>query len=217
MNVVAFDPSIETAGAACVADGGSRLVNATLIRTDRGERWDTEDSPEVRKELVRVMQLAADVGEWLSMHRPSLIVVEFPARTPRPAFARGFKARSALTLPSYGIAVGVIVATASAWRDQRRNAGHPCEILDVAADAWTRGYPATANDPHKTARVRLVESLYALAAGSLGCATLAGNVADAVLLARHHAMGTDHLGYVPGVCSGNTLPTAIAAAKRTHA
>lgn len=202
MNVVAFDPSIDTAGAACVSQGGNRLVHYTLLRTDRGRRWTTECVTEARKDIIRAMQLYDDVTEYLDLYTPGEIIIEFPAREPRHHKGQGFTRRSPLTLPTYGMAVGLCLGAATAWRTRRQAAGHPCEIRDVGADQWTKGYPTTREDEDKEGRVRLVETLYGLEAGALGCRSLAGNIADAILMAKHYAFGTDAPGYVPGVRSG---------------
>ena len=180
MRVLAFDPSINTTGLGVVERRGDRLVEGALIRTGDG---DLE---------TRATELRRDALENLHHFSPDLVVVELPAATGRHTAGQGFGARSALYLPNYGIAVGMVLSAALEYlsRNQARPAGlspTASRLITRAADAWTKGLPGTKNDEHKTARVRLVEQLYVLNPGALGAETVAGNVADAILLARHVA------------------------------
>jgi hypothetical protein len=109
-------------------------------------------------------------------HAPSLVAVELPAATGRAAAARVFRT-SVLTLPNYGMAVGAVLAAAVG--------GPPRRIVGYASDLWTRGLPPTRHDEHKQGRVRLAASLYRLNPSDFGAKTVAGNVADAVLLGRY--------------------------------
>ena len=104
------------------------------------------------------------------------MVVEFPASRPRAPRHQDFGPRSALSLPSYGVAVGAVFMQAVLHT--------PGRVLTPASDEWpSRSVPRTAGDAHKEGRVRYVEGLYGLERGALGPKTRAGNVADAVLLA----------------------------------
>lgn len=175
MSVVAFDPAITHTGAACVSDDGLELRMRALI-TVEGEGRDLQD---------RLRELRADVRAFIDDNLPKVIAVEMPAAKGIAPKSQGFGNRSALHLPTYGIAVGTVLAEAERYAET-----HPhldVKVLCRPSDSWTRGYPGTKGDPHKTARVRLVESLYGLADGALGFMSYAGNVADAILLARHAA------------------------------
>lgn len=174
MLVLAFDPSIKTTGVGVVDQGSDHLVAGELIRIP-----DTQDLH------ARVQELIGDVRDTLKRYTPDVVVVELPAATGISKKFQGFKTRSSLHLPTYGIAVGVILAEAFRYADQDQRAP---KVITRPSDAWTKGLPGTANDPHKTARVRLVESIYRLNPGALGAETIAGNVADAILLARHVAV-----------------------------
>jgi hypothetical protein len=175
MSVVAFDPAITHTGAACVSDDGRELRGAPLIRVE-GENRDLQD---------RLTELRRDVRAFLEEHRPKVVAVEMPAKRGLPPEAQGFKKRSMLHLPTYGIAVGTVLAEAERYVDMNPN--REVVVLCRGSDEWSRGYPGTKNDEYKTARVRLVESMFQLPEGSLGAKTTAGNLADAILLATHAA------------------------------
>jgi hypothetical protein len=105
------------------------------------------------------------------------LVVEFPADAMPPG---QFKNRSVAWLPTYGMAVGAILAGVC----RIEGFGVPPEwILTPPASRWWRGIaPPTKDDPHKERRVVRCETLWNLKPGSLGAKTTAGNVADALLL-----------------------------------
>lgn len=175
MSVVAFDPAITHTGAACVSDDGQQLRMAELI-TIKGEGRDLQD---------RLRELRQDVRRFIDDNSPKVVAVEMPAAKGIHPSAQGFGKRSALHLPTYGLAVGTVLAEAERYAELYPH--RDIKVLCRPSDSWTRGYPGTARDPNKTGRVRLVESLYGLAEGSLGAVTTAGNIADAILLARHAA------------------------------
>lgn len=174
--IVAFDPSVSCTGWAVLAIDGSadgRLREKGTHRPD-----DKQKLPAKIAELHRdVSGLLKELQAWSVV---AMIVVEFPVASKRKPSA-GFRKRSGLTLPSYGIAVGAVYGPALTFQENNKGV----RIITPAADQWTGGdIPSTENDEHKTERVALVESMYDLQRGELGAPTYAGNVADAVLLAR---------------------------------
>jgi|GEM_PF-6947282 len=103
------------------------------------------------------------------------VVVEFPAARAIPASAGSFQ-RSVLTLPTYGCAVGVAYIASATHTNN-------LAVMTPAADEWPwKGVPSTKNDPHKEGRVRYAASLFGLSPTSMGAKSVAGNVADAMLM-----------------------------------
>lgn len=185
MKVVAFDPSMRVTGAACVSEGGARLVDTVLIMVpDKGDAMD------------RCSSLFADAASYLADMDPDVIVVETPAEKGRHPDAWGYSGRSALSMPVYGMAVGVVMAAAIAHTKART--GRAIRLLNRPADSWTKGMPGTKADKNKTARVRLACTLFGLAPDALGAETNAGNAADAILLARHMAQMLGAETWIPG-------------------
>lgn len=168
---VAFDPSIDATGYAALWDDGAHgtILEAGLIKTrpsDGASRQERLDD--------LIQQTAAVLKRHADTSAARTAVVEFPFSRARPG---GHATRSILSLPTMGMAVGAVYATARAH-------GYPT-VLTPGSDEWPGNtVPPTRGDDHKTARVRYVESLYRLREGELGPKTTAGNVADAILLAR---------------------------------
>lgn len=121
--------------------------------------------------------------------------IEIPENKPRPAGKRGFAKRSVITLPNLGIPVGACIALACTHFDAPN-------IRTVAPSDWlTSDIPRVGgggddddehstgkdagSDPHKTYRVRYAERVWNLKRDSLGPVSKAGNVADALFIARH--------------------------------
>lgn len=183
MRILALDPSLTCTGFATVdADGSEsgRLIEAGTI---------TPMLPDGAPMVERVRCMGRQVWDALWAAKPGVVVVETPFATPRGGPKQR---RSTLTLPNYGVAVGYVLAGADAFRgqinaanppDPRAPNARPLEVVTVPADEWSRGLPSTARDPDKTGRVRFAASLYGLEAADFGAVSVAGNVADAVLLA----------------------------------
>lgn len=120
----------------------------------------------------RARSIVSDINELVHDNGIDAVVIETPQTV-----ARGKRnTRSASTLPTYGVAVGAILAGV--------HVPDLAERIEVSATEWTRGIPTTSRDKDKSNRVMLVERIYGMPSGSLGPKTTAGNVADAVLLAR---------------------------------
>lgn len=92
--------------------------------------------------------------------------------------------RSSLTAPNYGIAVGAAYAAALAcFSIEAISSPAP---TDWIGDDIPRASGKDADaDPHKVMRVRYAERVWGLERDSLGPVTYAGNVADALFIARH--------------------------------
>jgi hypothetical protein len=172
--IVGIDPSCTCTGWAVLEHDGSllgRLVEGGTIKPKEGTLAERVDET-CRDLLKMLMELEVD--------RVGAIVVEFPARSKRPP-SYEFGNRSILTLPNYGVMVGAVYLAIMVSLPK----GAGAQVLTPASDEWTGGdIPSSAGDDHKTQRVAYVTSLYNLKPGSLGAKTYAGNVADAVLLAR---------------------------------
>ena len=165
--ILSLDPSSECTGYAMLgADRG--IIESGTIRPDARDKTPA----------ARVLTIGREVGALVKRLSPGVVVVETPFATPRG----GPKARrSAMTLPTYGMAVGAALAAVDGWRLTH----DPAPVLvTVPADAWSRGLAGTRDDEHKVKRVQAVVYLYGIAPEALGPKTLAGNVADAILMAR---------------------------------
>lgn len=186
MKVLGIDPSIsEAAAALLIADG------TTTGRLDRIWRIQPKAGPLDE----RLERLAGDIEDIIEKMDPRVIVVELPADQTRGKGGRGFQRRSVMTLPTYGAAVGAVVIAVKRWAPANTTHGDALRMFFPSVSAWTKRDvpPATWRDPktgrserddRKRARVAFVEHLYKLKGGELGPESVAGNAADAVLLAR---------------------------------
>jgi hypothetical protein len=173
MRILALDPSLTCTGFATVyADGSEsgRLIQAGTI---------TPITPDGASAVERCRSIRCQVLA-LCRENPRVVVIETPFATPRGGPKQR---RSTLTLPNYGISVGYVCAAADQWREGRIVADIEAEVVTVPADEWSRGLPSTARDPDKTGRVRFAASLYGREVAEFGAVSVAGNVADAILLA----------------------------------
>jgi hypothetical protein len=168
LKILSFDPSMSATGWALLVDDGTpdgRLEGAGRI-TDSG-------GCVLERAWKLYSEVAALIGEQLQpLSATSRIIVEVPFNKARG----GPKSRrSAMTLPTYGMAVGAVAcaAKASGW-----------EVTSVPAADWSRGLPGVMKDPYKTRRVMYAASIYGRKPREFGAKTTAGDVADAVLLAR---------------------------------
>lgn len=163
MKILSLDPATGETGWAVLTDDGSpdgRLDDYGLIRGADGE-------------LEHVMrELYCSALALIASHLPDVAAVELPFAQKRPG---GQARRSVVHLPTYGMAVGVCLAACYA---------HTRSVYGVPNDEWGRRFPV-GKDQYKTARVLAVEGLYGLERGKMGAMSVAGNVADAVLLARY--------------------------------
>ena len=169
MLTLAFDPSLGCSGWALLS--GAALADSTI--EDAGTITLQDDAPLADRLAV----LASDASDLVRQLKPDQIVVEFPESRARGG--GGFGARSVLSLPNYGAAVGALYIGVYL-------AAPDTPILTPCPSEWVgRGrVPSSKGDAHKTGRVQYVEWLYPAWKGRFGAKTKAGNVADAVLLAR---------------------------------
>lgn len=175
MIIHAVDPSLTCTGYAVINDDGSE--NGILI--DAGTHI-----PHKGTLAERALELGADIFDGFRSLRADVCVVELPFAKTRG----GPKAtRSAMLLPNYGIAVGMALSAAGRWvADSASVSGLMTSrrVVAVPADEWSRGVPGTMRDPLKTKRVAMAAYLYNRPVSDFGTKSNAGNVADAVLLAR---------------------------------
>ena len=169
MKFLAFDPSISCTGWALL-----EAHNDTLDGEFRAGGYIIPDSREAPL-VERILDLAKAIGERARVTEADCIIIETPAATGRNKAAQSFKG-TAITIPVYGAAVGAcIVAAAGGHRG--------IKMRGVPSDEWTKHrVPSTRSDADKSARVEYVRDLYKV--GDLGPKSYAGNVADAVLIAR---------------------------------
>jgi len=162
--ILALDPSLTTTGYA-VLSSPERIAGMGIIRIKSAPM------------LARVNELSSGIAELVRDHTPEWIVVEIPQKG--GANRGGYSGRAAMSGPVYGIAVGVAIMQALRHLP-------PAQVLTPMPMEWVgRGsIPSSKGDPKKVKRSRYVEYAYRLEPGSLGAASTAGNVADAVLLAR---------------------------------
>lgn len=165
--ILAFDPSISSTGYAILRASGR---DGTFVAA--GRIWARGKGLDIVTRIDQILTDAQAVVDEVAVMNAThaSIVIETPQTETHG------KTRSASTLPTYGMAVGALV-----W-----GLVYPISWgrVTVSATEWTKGAPATGNDKYKVARVRFVEQLYRLKPGSLGAKTTAGDVADAVLIAR---------------------------------
>jgi hypothetical protein len=171
MKLLTIDPSMTCTGYA-VLEGRpgeqGTIVQCGCVTTDGSTHG------------TRVNHLAAQLRALRQEARPDLVVVETP-------FARargGPKAqRSAMTLPTYGMAVGAALLVAHEGR----------RVVETPSDEWsvglTKGKRRTGAgvlvaDDHKGARVAAVQYFYGVDLLETWPASKAGNVADAILMGR---------------------------------
>lgn len=169
MSILAFDPSKTCTGWAVLEDDGTpdgRLVEAGTIKHDSAHGC----SPH--------MWIGDIQREVVGLHarvRSPVVAIETPAETGK-AWG-GYRNRSVLSIPVYGMAVGAVVAAINTIEWDGLKA-----VICVPVDEWAGRMP-TGGD-HKPHRVRMAAMLYEREQESFGTKTDAGNIADAVLLAR---------------------------------
>lgn len=173
--ILAIDPSIDETGAALLSTGGDPH------RGDLMGIWRVKPEGDTIPE--RLVSLKAQVMVLVMDQNPDVLVLEMPADQARGRGGQGFTQRSVMTLPTYGAAVGILVGCLSDWR-YLPNSGARTVLYPSSSDWTGRDVPSSRDDKYKERRVRYVEHLYRKERGSLGPKTAAGNIADAVLIAR---------------------------------
>lgn len=164
VRIIAFDPSISSAGFAIgemPANGDSvpRLIEAGVITTSANLR--ILDRCEILR--VETQKLFADA-------RIQYAVVESPATV-----IAGGRDRDVVKAAQYGWAGGIISGVVMGALPLPR-------IRMPSATDWTRGYPGTRDDPYKTKRVRMASMVFRIGAENFGSKSAAKDVADAALL-----------------------------------
>lgn len=122
----------------------------------------------------RIIDLADALEARVKECNPGRIVLETPAATGRAMSGQRFKG-TALTIPVYGAAVGACIVACS-----RSNA---C-VMGTPSDDWTKSpdTPRCNRDADKANRVEYVQRVWGITLAAPK--SLAGNVADALLIAR---------------------------------
>jgi len=170
VTILALDPSSTCAGWAILRDDGQPPIAGVIA------------FPDGMDIIERLDQIALDVRDLLPESRcPEIdaVVFERPEDSKRGKARQNFKARGHADMAHFGMAAGALYSEVKARLPGRR-------IYTPTPSQWVgRGrVPSSKGDPHKERRVRWVEHLYRMPEGALGPKTKAGNVADAVLMAR---------------------------------
>jgi len=169
MKILAFDPSLSCTGWALLRVHAEHPDGLIL-----GMGYIQPDGAPPDDLAARILDLANGIGKRAAESAADLIVIETPATTGRAAGGQSFRG-TAMTIPIYGAAVGACITVC----------GRECaKVRGVPSDMWTkgRGVPSSRGDALKTRRVEYVCRQWGVK--SLGPKTYAGNVADAVLIAR---------------------------------
>lgn len=193
MKIMGIDPALGTAGVATLSDEAPQRSLGRLL-----DCWRVNVTGETVPE--RAVYLARELHKLVLDELPDVIVMEMPA-DPKRGGRGAFRGRSTMTVPTYGIAVGGTILMLEAlrlghvlWGVKKPPASWVPRVLhpsvndwtgrDVPSTRWARGPLQGKEDRHKEQRVAYVHHLYGLAPGSLGPISVAGNAADAVLIAR---------------------------------
>ena len=165
--ILAFDPSLTCTGWAVLEDDktthGRYILSGYITTTAKGELCE------------RLMDLAHSIGERARLMTPDTIIIETPASTGRAPRGQSFRG-TAMTSPIYGAAVGACIVACG---------GRGFKISGVPSDEWTRArIPSSRGDCYKGARVKYAAECWGLDPDSMGPKTIAGNIADALLIAR---------------------------------
>jgi Holliday junction resolvasome RuvABC endonuclease subunit len=163
--ILAFDPSKECTGYALIEDGPGDGVLKLVGDIQHTEK----EKGQVGSWFPKLMR---EVGEVITRHTPDVVAVELPAASRKPW--GGYKGRSALSMPVYGMAVGGVLSGVYA-----KFAFDP--IL-VPVDVWA-AHIAKGNE-QKIGRVRAAAYAFQVDECAFGPKSIAGNMADAALLAR---------------------------------
>ena len=189
MILIGFDPSLTATGYAVLRDTNKKVrdrfdpEHGELIAAGRivpdGE---SKDYP------ARLRSLALEAKALIDEHEATIVVAELPSTHGHNS---GSKSGTYHTgQPIYGSAVGAVLAVACLPGNLSTVlAIVPPRVLAYAVDVWTRSLPRevmrTRDDPDKTRRVQHAAHLYRLNPEDFGAKSNAGDVADAVLLARY--------------------------------
>lgn len=169
MKILAFDPSLTCTGWALLRSHAEH-PNGVIM----GMGYLQPDGIPSDDLAVRILDLAKGIGQRAAESMADLIVIETPAATGRAPGGQSFRS-TVMTAPVYGAAVGACITACGAFG---------VKVCGVPADKWTQGFgvPSSRGDTFKVRRVEYVCRQWGLE--SLGPKTYAGNVADAVLIAR---------------------------------
>lgn len=187
MKLLAFDPSMTCVGWAVLErePGGpdhGRLLDAGTIRADS---IDTSDV------IARTQLIGREAKALVDDEEPSIVAVELPSKFV-PSQGRGMQRRGQ---PTYGMAVGAVIdAVSIPFNFKHRRPMTPPRVIGWPPDVWTRSLPrgaqATKDDQYKTARVEHAARMFNRRPEDFGPKTLAGDVADAVLIGRYAMLAT---------------------------
>lgn len=162
MNLLAFDPSLSCTGWAVLREDGPTI---TLV--------DFGDFATKGEELfTRLAFIRQETKSRLKTYSPDYVAVELP----QAGFVRGAK-RSNTHLPSYGMAVGMVLAACI-------ESGVP--VVTVTADEWGRRIARGGKGQAKTNRIGAVRIYLGVdLMETYKSEVRASGVADAALMGHH--------------------------------
>lgn len=176
--LIGIDPSLGCTGFAALTwdgtagDRGEKISRCGTLEPSNPDAGVVERALDIAG-AVEGMVLGA-IGDVFGPDPTKLIIA---VEAPQDRMFGPKAARSNASLPGYGVAVGAVAAMVARELSA-------ATIYYPTPMEWGGKFP-TRGDKHKEGRVRLVEAWYKLKAGSLGPKSRAGNVADAILLARY--------------------------------
>lgn len=168
MKIMGIDPSLHEAAAATLETSDARPDLGVLVG---GWRVQVEGTNAVERAFSLVDQLYALIGK----EKPDVLTIETPADA-KVKWSGAYLGRSPIVAAMYGVGVGAVLLGL-----------RPLGIRTIYAgvNEWTsRDVPSTGGDKHKTKRVGYAAALYGRTVESFGPKTYAGNIADAIFIAR---------------------------------
>lgn len=169
MKILALDPAKGCTGWAVLEDDGSpdgAILGAGTIKV----------ATDGRSAHVWLGDLAREVLALHAKERTEYVAIETPSESSGGSRSR-YANRAATSMPVYGMAVGCVIAAVNTIEWEGLKA-----VVCVPVDHWAR-YLKTGGK-HKPERVRVAAMLYGREVREFGTKSDAGNVADAVILAR---------------------------------
>lgn len=162
--ILSIDPSLSCTGWA--------LVNADATKAVAFGKFNTTESMDLH---VRCRLLATNVQSAALDHCKAADIAAVLIETPQDEGNSGRGRRSTTYLPSYGACVGYFLGHFDAQVFAER-------VHAISASKWGKGF-RTGGD-NKPQRVKAAAWTYQIKPEDMGKPTVAGNVADALLMAR---------------------------------
>jgi hypothetical protein len=163
--IFSLDPGSQRSGWA-VFRVPEQLVEAGLLVPSR-----TRDDP---AERLRAMK--EDLIKLLDQFQPDVIVLEWTSGK----VVRNRHGGGGAGLPIYGVAVGALWQVCEYWAGQSEVAQHPCQVVLVPENEWTRGRPKMQPRKGGKAVVSRIDIIAGLFPQYNPCEDPGGDMADAM-------------------------------------